>query len=314
MSGPNRDRLRARLRPILAALTAVLAVIGGTVIVFDSDGPGPKPAHTVTIPKSIPFVSATVDSADPGRAPDVALKTPAPVLDQTAQVLEQGLRAESPTPGNLQAQEDAAKRDDLPIVQADAAPSQRGCLSRFVVNYSSRRGVAPRVLFLHETVSPNRPGWSDVNAIGVQFNQPRSAASSTYTLDREGHCLYLVRESDKPWTQAAANPWAISFEIINSATRADRNLIDGPGRRLLLSILNDASKRWDIPLRRARLSNCTPTRAGITDHNSLGPCGGGHVDVSPFRSAIDPIISDARRLCVKRYHDAGHVVPGRCKA
>lgn len=308
--------LRERWRHIAAALTAVLVVIGGTVIVFDTDGPGPNPAHTITIPKTIAQVTATVDSADPGRAPDVALKAPAPVVAQVKADAESDLHAENPTPANSEAQDKAAENDQLPAVTPAAAPSQRGCTSRFVRNYSTRRGVAPRVITLHETVSNDIAGWADVNAIGVWFNNPASQASSNYTIDREGHCLYLVRESDKAWAQASANPWVVSFEIINPAARVRgvHNLIDGAGRARLLAILNDVSKRWDIPLRRARNSGCVVTRAGVNDHTSWGACGGGHVDVGPFRNAIDPIISDARKLCVRRYRSAHHPVPARCKA
>jgi hypothetical protein len=215
----NTDSLRALLARLKGSRVAQLAVLlvvvllgGGTLsLVIDDDGPGPAPPHTVKI------LTATVDSADAGRAPDVALKAPATVVAAQANTLEQGLHAEDPTDANVEAQDKAAHDDQLPIVSADAAPSQRGCLSRFVQNYSSRRGVAPRLLVLHETVSPDRVGWTDVNAIGIQFNTVSSQASSTYTLDREAHCLYLVRESDKPWTQASANPWSISFEIINLA-------------------------------------------------------------------------------------------------
>ncbi|WCB94484.1 hypothetical protein DSM104299_03221 [Baekduia alba] len=314
------------MKKLVAVVVALLAVLGGTVLVIDTDGPGPRPAHTVTIPSHLPGpLTAAVDSGDADRLPDTTVTAPAVVVAQakTGEVGED-LRAENPTAGNVAAQDQAAHDDQLPLVGADAAPSQRGCLSRFVVNYSSRRGVAPRLLELHETVSRNVPGWADVNAIGVQFNQPRSQASSTYTLDREAHCLYLVRESDKPWTQAAANPWSISFEIINTATPSDRNLIDGPGRKLLLGILNDASKRWDIPLRSARTRSCTPLRAGISDHSELGPCGGGHVDTAPWRGgsrpgqvprgAVRALVVDARRLCEKRYRAAHKPTPARCKA
>jgi N-acetyl-anhydromuramyl-L-alanine amidase AmpD len=63
---------------------------------------------------------------------------------------------------------------------------------------------------LHYTVSPNRVGWSDVNAVVAEFANPAFQASSNYVIDGEGHCAYIVRESDKAWTQAAANPFAIS--------------------------------------------------------------------------------------------------------
>lgn len=314
----NTNSLRAllaRLKDSKAAVVAVLALValvtGGTLaVVVDTDGPdGPSPAHTVRI------LTATVDSADVGRAPDKTVTVPAPVVAQAKPgEASENLRAETPSSANLQAQEKAAENDQLPVVQPDAAPSQRGCTSSFVVNYSTRRGVAPREIVLHETVSRNVFGWADVNAIVALFNRASSAASSNYVLDREGHCAYIVRESDKAWTQAAGNPWSISFEIINTATHADKNLIDGAGRKRLISTIVDISKRWDIPLRRGSVAGCVPRRAGIIDHTSWGACGGGHVDVNPFRSAIDPIIVDARALCQRRYRAAGHKIPARCKA
>lgn len=317
----------ALVKRALLILTSVLAVIGGTVLVIDTDGPGPGPAHTVTIPKQLPpLVVAGVDSADAGRTPDTTVTAPLPVVEQADAQLEDDLRAENPTPDNVAAQDKAAADDQQPIVSPAAAPSQRGCLSRFVQNHSSRRGVAPRWIVLHETVSYDVAGWADVNAITALFDRPSSQASSNYVLDREGHCHYIVRESDKPWTQAAANPWSISIEIINPAARVRgvRNLIDGPGRRRLLGLLNDISKRWGIPLRTARSVNCRPGRGGAGDHSSFGRCAGGHVDTAPWRGgaafgqpargSVLAIIRDARRLCIKRYRAVGHKVPARCRA
>lgn len=308
-----QDFISKNYRTIVAFVTAILAAIGGTVLVIDTDGPGPKPAHTITIPRAIPSITAQVETADKQKT---TVTAPAEAVVQVAKAGESDLRDESPTPANVQAQDDAAQNDQLPLVSPDAAPSQRGCASRFVRNFSSRRGVAPRVITLHETVSNDISGWGDVNAIVAWFNNPRSQASSNYIIDREGHCAYSVRESDKAWTQASANPWVVSFEIINPARRTPtvKNLIDGPGRKKLLGIINDISKRWNIPIRRARNSDCTVSRSGINDHYSWERCGGGHVDVDPFRRSVDPIIVDARRLCAKRYRTAGKRVPARCKA
>jgi hypothetical protein len=68
------------------------------------------------------------------------------------------------------------------------------------------------------------------------------------------------------------------------------------------------------PIRRGTSSNCAPARSGILDHQTFGGCGGGHVDISPWRKSVDPIIIDARRLCEKRYRGAGKPTPARCKA
>lgn len=316
MSRSDRARLLALARRYLPlALPLVLGVLaGGTLaIVIDPDGPnGPQPARTITV-KAPTVLAVPADSTGDGK-PDATVLAPKHLVEQAADDVEQKLRAENPSMLNQAAQEKAAERDQLPILQTDAAPQQRGCSSRFVVNKSSRRGVAPRLIVLHETVSRNVPGTADVNSVWALFNRPASQASSSYIIDREGHCLYAVRETEKPWTQAAGNPWSISFEIINSANRRyDRNLIDGAGRRKLLGLLNDISKRWGIPLRTGRVSGCVPTRRGIIDHDTFGACGGGHVDVNPFRRSLAPIIHDARRLCVKRYRTAHKRVPARCR-
>src|SRR5439155_773852 len=92
------------------------------------------------------------------------LTVPAPVLDRAGASLDdKSMKNETPadapksTIENAREQQDAlAASDQLPIVSPDAAPTQRGCTSNFVVNYSSRRGVRPRLFVLHYTVSPNR--------------------------------------------------------------------------------------------------------------------------------------------------------------
>jgi hypothetical protein len=301
---------KATILKVLVPLA--LFMLGGATATIVVDDPGGGPARTIVVHVPRPTVlTATVSTATPGQTATVT--APANVVLRAAPGLEGGLHAEQPSAINVAAQDAAAKRDDLPVVTPDAAPSQRGCISRFVSNYSSRRGVAPRIITLHETVSPDVPGWADVNAIVGLFDRPASQASSNYVEDREGHCAYIVRETDKAWTQAAGNPWSISFELINPADGRVRNLIDGPGRKKLISIIVDISKRWNIPLRRGAVSGCVPRQAGIIDHFQWGLCGGGHVDVTPNRRAIDPIISDARALCQRRYRAAHHPIPARCR-
>lgn len=205
-----------------------------------------------------------------------------------------GLRSENPA-GLSAKQKDAAeeqqealaKTDQLPIITPDAAPQQRGCTTRLVQNFSSRRGVRPRVFVLHYTVSANRPGPSDVNAIAGLFDRPSFAASSNYVVDNEGNCLYIVRESDKAWTQAAANPISISVEIIN--TGHESTLAGTTGLAKVGLVASDSLKRWEIPLQKGSVVGCVVKRPGIVDHNSLGACGGGHHDISPF--SVDAVIA-----------------------
>lgn len=242
-----------------------------------------------------------VDGKDRDRARDDTVTVPRAAIDQAKQGdlgdhLAAGLRDESP-PGvspveinaSIKKQERLAANDQLPIVQPDAAPVQRGCRSEFVRNYSTRRGVRPREWTLHYTVSPNRPGWSDVNAVVALFNTSRSQASSNYVVDAEGHCAYIVRESDKAWTQAGGNPYSISVEIINSGH--EETLAGSAGLKKVGLIISDSAKRWQIPLSRGIVAGCIPVKPGIIQHKDWGLCGGGHFDIAPF--SVAPVIQAA---------------------
>lgn len=266
--------------PLPPWLAIVLVLIGGLAVsvTFGNDDSG-QPAATITVQLDGPG-KQTVEIPRGAAAPAIATE----VGDHDAS------RDETP-PGADPADLDAAARqqdrlaatDQLPIVTPDAAPSVAGCRSRFVGNYSTRHGVKPRLLVAHLTVSPNRPGWGDVNAITGLFDQPRFAASSNYVNDNEGHCNYIVRESDKAWTQATFNPVAISVEQIN--TGSERTYAKTRGLRRLGQIFAGAARRWHIPIQRGSTRGCIVTRPGIVDHKSLGPCGGGHVDIGKFSVA-----------------------------
>lgn len=288
------------MRPKVAAVavTALILLVAALTAGDDNDTP----------------VRVTVELGGP--QPGVQQVTaPRPVVDQAAGGLRghRGERNETPAGVDPRALERAreqqdrlAQSDQLPIVTPDAAPSQRGCVTRLVRNYSTRRGVRPRLLVLHYTVSPNRPGWDDVNAIVGLFDRPAFAASSNYVIDSEGNCAYIVRESDKAWTQAAANPVSISVEQVNTGREA--SYAGTAGLDKIGVVFSDAARRWDIPVQRGAVSGCTVTRPGIVDHEQLGPCGGGHHDISPFsvdqviaavraHGAPAPVPAHARQLC-----------------
>jgi hypothetical protein len=277
------DALR-RLRishAIVAIATAVLAV--GVTIVIEP-GPGPTPHNKVTITLGGPGHQVVP-------APPVATQV------QAAAGLadHQGARDETP-PGVPATQIEAAREqqdqlaqtDQLPIVAPDAAPSQQGCTSRFVQNFSSRRGVRPRLLVAHYTVSHNTPGWGDVWAIVHFFDIPSVQASSNDVIDAEGHCAYIVREVDKAWAQATANPLALSTEFVDYGTEgglSPAQLAKGG------QVFAQEAKRWQIPIQLGEVRNCVLVRPGIVDHAMLGPCGGGHHDLQPFGGT--PIQVDA---------------------
>jgi len=266
---PRRYRFRwwhlhVSIGVIALAIAAVLLIGGGTAYkTLKVGGPHGTATKTLTVPAKT--------LAQTG----VALDTHRNMRDQTPPGLPKVDAAAA-------AQQDAtlAASDKLPTVFPDAAPEQRGCTTRLVVNYSSRNGVAPRAFILHYTVSPNVQGWNDVNAVVGIFDRPAYQASSNYVYDGEGNCAYIVRETDKAWTQAAANPWSISVEIID--TGYEKALLPTLTARMKLAMLvSDACYRWKIPIQLGASANGLLTRPGIMDHAMLGVAGGGHHDISP---------------------------------
>lgn len=299
---------RNKLLALLAA--AALAVVGITIVVSDDDGDGKPDRTTITIelgghdqaPAGVPAGPATLELGETGQA----------VLEQAKDTElggHDGLVNE--TPGGLPAAageklplylERNAESNTLPDLSPLAAPEQAGCRSRFVSNQSSRAGVRPRVIVAHYTVSPNRPGFSDVDGITAYFNSARSSASSHYVIDADGNCNYIVPETAKAWTQAAGNPYSIAIEHI--AVGNERYLATPAGYRKSGQVYAAIAKRWDIPIQRGAVNraNCVPTRAGIIQHFDFGACGGGHHDVTPFALAklIAAAKAAAKPPCGKR--------------
>lgn len=242
-------------------------------------------------------ITTKVDTADKGKIPDKKIVAPAPVVATTKSELEdKGAKDETP-PGvpppvieaGRQQQDDLAIKDLLPIGVPLAAPSVPGCLSRFLArNYSSRRGVAPRLWVIHWSGGPNRAGWEDVNGLTAFGNNPRAGVSWHFNIDREGHCHYNVNVINKAWTEAGFNPTSISVEIINVGGR-DKPLLTGRGLRVLGGVIAYTARRFHIPLQQGATAGCKVVRGGIVDHNSLGPCGGGHPDVGD--NSLAPIIA-----------------------
>jgi hypothetical protein len=289
----RKHKISAGLAGAIAALAALVSVTitlttgGGAGVTITLGGPHGTPQKTVTVPKTVAKAAAKSGLDD-----------------------HDGLRTENP-PGVPAAQLDASRVQQealaassaLPNVTPDAAPQQRGCTTRLVLNYSSRRGVPPRIFVLHYTVSPNRDGWSDVYSVAGLFDRPAFQASSNYIIDNEGHCLYIVRESDKAWTQAAANPFSVSVETINSGHEATYAGVDGLKKIALVA--HDVAHRWHFPIQEGLVQGCQVVRPGIVDHHSLGACGGGHFDITPF--STQQVVAAARALdgkqpIVKRRH------------
>jgi len=274
----------AHRRKLFAWLTAILAVLagGGTLVVTLTSDDQVPPA-TVTVP---------VDGLDAGTADDRQITVPQKTVEQIAPALEDSLReppAATPTEQldaiTRAADENRATTTALPTAGATAGFA--GCRTSFVNNQSSRNGVRPIWQDDHYTVSPNVPGWADVNAVVALFNRSSLQASSHFVIDAEGHCAYIVPIERKAWTQAGANPFAISYEII--ATGREAQYLPLAGMKKLAAVQKEVSRRTGIPMRRGSTNGgCAGGRPGIVQHKDHGICGGGHVDITPF--SIDTVV------------------------
>lgn len=275
----------------VAALAALLVgvTLTVTITVVDEDGAGPAP------PKPVVTVKTTVDGVaeKPGVQP-VVVEVPVPVVEAATDEIHRGV----------------GQGDEPELAFPQAAPSARGCLTRTVRNMSSRGGAAVREIVLHYTVGPNRPGLSDLDGTTTLANNPAAGVSWHFLVDREGNCYFSVPLTMKAWTQANANPFSVGIEIVNSGR--EPNLIDGAGLRKLGLVVSDTALKFGVPLEPGAVLDCAPVKAGIVDHLSLGPCGGGHHDVSPYprpdaglAERVGPVIEaawaqrarDARRAC-----------------
>lgn len=156
---------------------------------------------------------------------------------------------------------------------------------------SSRGGARPRVIVLHITVSHNRPGLADIDAILEYFSHPSTQASSHIVNDAEGHDARCVPDAEKAWTQAAYNPLALSIEQIEySDKRTRQEWLDGNRRQLdnTAAWIAYWSRKYGIPITRS-------TSHGVCQHRDLGSAGGGHSDCGPGYP-LDYVLSKARKI------------------
>jgi hypothetical protein len=148
--------------------------------------------------------------------------------------------------------------------------------TRLSVNQSSRGGAKPRKIVLHITVSHNRPGLGDIDAILNYFDQPSTDASSHIINDAEGHDARCVEDRFKAWTQAAHNPDSLSIEQVEYADKSTERWRKENKRQLenTAKWIAHWSHLYGIPIKHS-------TSNGVCQHRDLGVAGGGHSDVGP---------------------------------
>lgn len=176
----------------------------------------------------------------------------------------------------------------------------------YVRNFSSRNGAHPVLFVVHDTESPNTPGSPQGRrAICSWFDNPSSQGSSNYTTDSDGNTTLMVRLTDKAWTQAWFNPWAISDELIGHMSQTswpDAQL------RAAAQLAAHDMKLYGIPIQHGLVSGCTIVRPGILQHRDLGQCGGGHVDAGPH-FPIEHFIELVKAYAAGGYHPKPHPKP-----
>lgn len=284
------DKLKAHANWVATIVALLLGLVGVTVSVTNTTEPTPGGGtqHKVTV---------TVDKSGAPGTQAQKVTAPASVVNAVKPNLEANLKDETPTGApadqvlaNHQLAE-GVKAVVPPLPEAGATAGVPGCRTQFVGNQSSRNGVRPIWFVLHYTVSPNVPGWGDVNAIVALFDRSSSQASSTFVLDAEGHCAYIVPIERKAWTQAAGNSLSVSVEII--ATGRETALCTGPCLTQLRVIQQTVSARTGIP---PRAGSVYPAVSGLVQHKDGGLAWGGHIDITPFssRALISQVLAGAK--------------------
>lgn len=295
---------RARLwRVLIASIVVVTTALGLGACGNDKESPPTK--TTVTVPLGGPKTTV------PGQPTQRKI-----VLDDKAQKIVAAQKAEDaagdtsasesdlhekapPTTAALNKAEKITPpgQPDVPAHVPLASASEPGCTTAFVRNYSERKLGAPVLFgFIHWTGSPITVGAAGGLSIVHWFDLPAAQASSNYITDQAGRCWYTVPETKKSWTQAGANTWSVSDEIVNPGVlplfRA------GAAERRVVKLMIGWHHRWHIPYRHGIIrqgpnNSCVPVRSGFMAHRDAGPCGGGHPDVGQ-PSAVPRLIALAR--------------------
>lgn len=138
-----------------------------------------------------------------------------------------------------------------------------------VVCQSSRNGVKPDLIVIHDTESLNIPDSDqDLKNIGHYFDQLSTQASSHVCVDAEARSAQYVPDDRKAWSCAQFNSRSLNIEQIGKA-----NQTFWPDAQVKKAAKYVAywSKKYGIPI----------DEAHVVTHHSLGLPGGGHVDPGP---------------------------------
>lgn len=281
-------------RRMLVKVVVPLLLAGGTVaVVTDPNGPDGPVTHTVRVPG---LLTVKVDGPDADRRFDDRLTAPAAAVD--ALRTETGLREKG----------DRSPRGVLPAGVPLASPEWPGCRTRLVSNFSQRVASlgGPQVIVWHQTVSHDSPGWASQDALTALASRSSSQVSWHFLIGGEdGLCTFSVPLDLKAWTQSNANSVAVGIEVERFGD--EPSYVTAAGERTLLAVTRRVGRLLGIPMQKGLVrwtAGCVPVvvRRGIVEHSDLGPCGGGHRDVTPWstdalvaKAAVPPCGAKCRR-------------------
>ena len=179
---------------------------------------------------------------------------------------------------------------DLLCEAADIYKEKPGKLTRKAIpspNYSGRGGASVRLIVLHTA-----EGALTIEALGNYFANPGVDASSHVGVDdKAGVIGEYVQRASKAWTQANANPVAVSAELCAFANWSAAEWNQHPQ-------MLENTARWiaeeaaalQIPIVKLSPSQAQGSGRGVCQHVDLGSWGGGHYDCGgsfPIDSVLD---------------------------
>lgn len=157
---------------------------------------------------------------------------------------------------------------------------------RSTTNVSSRNGVKPNLIVLHDTESHDRDGLSDVESLLAWFANPSAQVSIHIIVDGEGNSGRCVPDLEKAWHCMSYNSQSLGIEQVGFATYTNPFWTKNNRKQLVKVARWIAwwSKAHGIPIRDARKGG-----SGVTTHAALGVAGGGHHDPGinyPFKVVL----------------------------
>jgi hypothetical protein len=145
-----------------------------------------------------------------------------------------------------------------------ARPARRRLAARMHHERSSatsHRATAPRSTSGSSTGPAHRspPGRRVASRSSTGSTLPAAQASSDYVTDQAGRCWYTVPETQKAWTQAAANPWSVSVEIVNPGVLP--LFRTAAAKQAVVRLMIGWHHRWHIPYQHGAVNSRTACRS-----------------------------------------------------